>query len=401
MIAALDWTLAVAAALLLVPALVLLAECLLARHPRARGCRLERSAHRPRTAVLVPARDEEPVIGATLALLKAELAERDRLLVVADGCSDRTAEVARAAGAEVVERDDPSRPGKGHALAFGLEHLAQDPPEAVVVVDADCVPRPGSVEVLARHAVGAGAPVQAEYVLLADEPRSPAALSALAFSLKNRVRPAGLRALGLPCPLTGSGMGFPFELLRQAPVGTGRIVEDLHLGLDLALAGVPPRSCPEAAISGLLPGRDSARRSQRRRWEHGSLEAAMARVPSLAAAGLRRGRLDLLAVALDLCVPPLALLVALLAAAGLAGGLVRLLGGYGLALVPAVTGLLAVIGAVAIGLGEASRGVASPAVLLSAPRYVLDKLPLYLDLVRRGPEKRWIRTDRGRDAAAT
>src|SRR5579863_7161384 len=64
---------------------------------------------RPPVAVLVPAHNESVGVLPTLANLQDQLCPHDRLLVVADNCSDDTAAVARAAGAEVIERNDPTR----------------------------------------------------------------------------------------------------------------------------------------------------------------------------------------------------------------------------------------------------------------------------------------------------
>lgn len=58
--------------------------------------------------------------------------------MVADNCTDDTARLASAAGAEVIERHDALLRGKGYALDFGVRHLAQQPPDVVIVVDADC-----------------------------------------------------------------------------------------------------------------------------------------------------------------------------------------------------------------------------------------------------------------------
>jgi glycosyltransferase involved in cell wall biosynthesis len=59
-----------------------------------------------------------------------------RWLVVADGCEDATAALARAAGAEVIE--NPTRQGKASALSMGWKHLLQDPHiEAVLMLDGD------------------------------------------------------------------------------------------------------------------------------------------------------------------------------------------------------------------------------------------------------------------------
>ena len=93
---------------------------------------------RHRVAVLVPAHDESSGLLPTLADIKAQMRIGDRLVVVADNCSDDTAAVAAAAGAEVVERNDPARRGKGYALARGLDYLWMDAPDIVIVIDADC-----------------------------------------------------------------------------------------------------------------------------------------------------------------------------------------------------------------------------------------------------------------------
>src|SRR4051812_30963422 len=97
---------------------------------------------RPSIAVLVPAHDEHDTISSSITALLGQLHRGDRLLVVADNCSDDTAALARQAGAEVIERHDLVRRGKGFALDFGVEHLARDPREIVVIVDADVKPAP-------------------------------------------------------------------------------------------------------------------------------------------------------------------------------------------------------------------------------------------------------------------
>ncbi|HXM34723.1 MAG TPA: glycosyltransferase, partial [Pyrinomonadaceae bacterium] len=77
-------------------------------------------------AVLVPAHNESAGLLPTITDIKRQLFAGDRLLVVADNCTDDTAAIAAARGAEVIERNDPSRRGKGYALDFGVRHLCQD-----------------------------------------------------------------------------------------------------------------------------------------------------------------------------------------------------------------------------------------------------------------------------------
>src|SRR5262245_14609754 len=93
---------------------------------------------RPRIAVLVPAHNESTGLLPTLADIKAQMRTSDRLVVVGANCSDVIAAGAAAAGAEVAARNDPDRKGKGYALAWGLRHLGVDPPDSVIMLDADC-----------------------------------------------------------------------------------------------------------------------------------------------------------------------------------------------------------------------------------------------------------------------
>ena len=93
---------------------------------------------RVRVTVLVPAHNEEAVLGLTLESLAAQSRPPDRVLVVADNCTDRTVEVARAHGIEVVETVDNTEKKAGalnQALAgFLPEATAAD---VVLVMDAD------------------------------------------------------------------------------------------------------------------------------------------------------------------------------------------------------------------------------------------------------------------------
>ncbi|MFQ5912215.1 MAG: glycosyltransferase family 2 protein [Nitrospinota bacterium] len=385
--------LVVVASALFVPALVLFIECFMALLP-GRASASVSEAPRPSIAVLVPAHNEERTVEATLRCLAPQLAPGDRLIVIADNCTDRTAEVSRGAGAVVIERRDPHRRGKGHALNYGLQFLARNPPEVVVIVDADNMVSPDAVGQIACRAMALGRPVQPRS--LSAPPSNPDSLtivSAFAFTVKNVARPSGLHRLGLPCGLMGGGMAFPWSVMEKASFAGGNLVEDLQLGVDLALAGNPPVFFFEAAFTDLLPRRRNAALSQRRRWEHGHLATLIIQGPRLLVGALRQRRLGLLALGLDLLVPPLSLLVIVgtlaLCAAVLAGAL-------GASWIPA--GLLALGGglvgaAIAGAWAKFGRTRYPVTALLAGPLYALWKLPLYWGfLVRR--ERTWVRAER-------
>lgn len=344
--------------------------------------------------VLIPAHNEEAMIEKTVETVRGELAPEDRVLVIADNCDDHTARLAEAAGAQVVERRDPDNRGKGHALAHGVKVMTDSPPEVVVVLDADCVPEPGSVQALARHAVDRAAPIQG--VNTGRLPASPTPLdsvSTLAFLLKNLVRPRGLSRLGLPCLLTGTGMAFPWEIIRSARLATSSIVEDLELGLDLAIHGHAPRFTEDARVWSDLPSGRTAARIQRRRWEHGHLGTIVNRAPKLLLTGVVRGRPRLIVLALELAVPPLSLLTLLLLGVGLADLVYWRVTAGGTPLVLTTIGLTVLGGSVGIAWLRFGRTLVSARSLIFAPVYALSKVGLYLGFAR-GREQSWRRTPR-------
>jgi glycosyltransferase involved in cell wall biosynthesis len=377
------------------PALLLLLQVLLAW----RGARADRQADAPppfagRLAVLMPAHDEAQGIATTIAALRPQLLAQDRLLVVADNCGDDTAQRAREAGATVVERRDAQHRGKGYALAFGMTQLAGDPPDVVILVDADCLVQPGALQRLAAQAQQHQCPIQAHYRM--DAPSGAGLMtrvSALAWRVKTLVRPLGWRTLGLPCPLMGSGMAFPWALLVRFELGSAHLVEDLQLGLDLTRAGAAPRFEPTSEVRSTLPASARGSRTQRTRWEHGHLGVLLHTAPRLLgqAVGERSGAL--LAVAADLVVPPLALLALLLAAASSVSLGAWLLLGWTAPFVLALVACASFATAVLIAWARFGRDTLSARDLASAPLYVLWKIPVYLGFVLHR-QRAWVRTER-------
>lgn len=383
---------ATAAAILWIPALIFFVECfaslfLPGGEPVARPEGVS-------AVVLIPAHDEKEGVGPTVTGVWSQLAVGDRVLVIADNCTDETADRARAAGAEVIERSDADRRGKGYALAFGIDHLDPTPPDVVIVVDADCRLTPGSVDALLERATRNQRPVQADYVFQPSG-RSPlSVISALATLVRNRVRPRGLRRLGQPCHLTGTGMAFPWEVIRAAPELGDNIVEDLAMGIELAILGHEPLLCIEAGTRSELPAGRRAAIQQRRRWEHGHIATLLEHGPRLLREGIVRGRPGLIAMGADIIVPPLALLVDLLV---LVLGLAGLLAFFGGPTFPAwIAGIaFALVGlGVALGWVRYGRKAVPFRYLLLVPLYVLWKIPLYLSFFFGRREQQWRRTER-------
>jgi cellulose synthase/poly-beta-1,6-N-acetylglucosamine synthase-like glycosyltransferase len=377
------------------PALVLLVQII-----AARGARVPRLDEPPsatprlRIAVLIPAHNERAGIAETLASITPQLRSGDRLLVVADNCNDDTAAIAAACGAEVTERHDTQLRGKGYALDHGVRTLAADAPQIVVMMDADCIAEPGCVEALVRSCAATGRPAQALYLMRAPVGSSLKLRAAeFAWRVKNHVRPLGLWQLGGPCQLMGTGMAFEWASIRSAPLASGHIVEDMLLGVDLALAGRPPRFVPQARVTSRFPDTEAGAASQRKRWEHGHLATLLGVGPRLLVAGVMRGRPSVAALALDLMVPPLALLLLTLLALTAMNLVVRIALGWSAPALLSFLALTAVVGAILLSWLRFGRDLLSATELCSAPLYLLRKLPIYTAfLVRRQAD--WVRAKR-------
>lgn len=345
-------------------------------------------------AVIVPAHDEAMIIEATIAALKDALPPRCRLLVVADNCSDKTAALARSAGASVVERRSETGRGKGFALAAARDALRVDPPEVVMVIDADCRIDRNSLSVLIEAAVQSNRPVQSTNLLMPDLGASPLIqLSTFAFFLKNVIRQRGLQRLGGPAHLTGTGMAFPWSVFDRAALASANVVEDLTLGLGLAGRGLPPLFVPQAIVSSPAAAKGGTL-IQRERWEGGHFSTIIRSVPGLFGEALRKRDWATFVAALDLSVPPLAMLALFNLAAVAIVLLALFFGGSPLPLMLLVAVLAAALAAVMLAWGKEGRRFASAAAWARVPFYILWKVPMYLRLARKGAPKDWLRTGR-------
>jgi cellulose synthase/poly-beta-1,6-N-acetylglucosamine synthase-like glycosyltransferase len=354
------------------------------------------SSSAPRNAVIVvPAHDEEAVVGATLAALTEAAAHQARILLVADNCADRTAEIGRTFAVTVIERRDPEKRGKGFALDFAREALRNRPPDVVVVIDADCSIDTASLRELIGQCAASGRPCQARYVQVPANTSAPnVQLSAFAFFVRNVIRQRGLERLGGRAHLVGTGMAFPWILFDKAALASDNIVEDLELGLEFAEKGTPPMLVDGALVrSDVATSRNTL--VQRRRWEGGYLDSARRWGPRVLGGGVRRADLPALWSAISLFVPPFALLLLIDFCLLLAVGAVTAATRAGEFPIIMLGGSIAfaALGLVLAWTVGGSQFVRLKA-LVQAPLYIMWKIPLYLGLARHGAPKQWVRTER-------
>ena len=382
--------------ILLLPITVLFIECVAALLPIKKLAKKKTVKNDicPTVTVLIAAHNEEAVIGKTVATISPQLSDRDKLIVIADNCSDLTASIARKFNATVLERKNSQEKGKGFALDYGLQSIQNDPSDVVVILDADCHIEPNYIESVAKMAMATQRPVQPINLLYrADKTDLKSAISEFAFVVKNLVRPKGLARLNLPCMVT-MGTAFPWSIINKVSLASDNLVEDMQFGIDLAIAGNPPLFCSDTKVTGVLPLRNRAATTQRTRWEHGHLSTLKTQVPRLIIESWKQKRMDLLTIASDLSVPPLSFLVILWAIVAMTGLMVTLaerqLNAAMCAI--AIEGLLLLM-SILLAWAKFGRKIIPLKSLVSIPLYVLWKVPIYFQFLVK-PEQRWVRTER-------
>jgi cellulose synthase/poly-beta-1,6-N-acetylglucosamine synthase-like glycosyltransferase len=294
----------------------------------------------------------------------------------------------------VIERKDTDRRGKGHALAFAVAHLASDPPDVLVVLDADCRMDSESLKALVS-AAGFGNPVQSVNLLQPDKTGPPLVqISTFAFMLKNLVRQRGLQRLAGRVHLTGTGMAMPYALFRASGKVRSSIVEDLVQGLELAEAGHHPVLVADATVwSGASTQQGTL--TQRRRWEGGFITTSLRQAPRLILKSVARGDLKSAIAGFDLMVPPLALFALLNVAVLFVAILFTMATKADWWPVLTQLGLLLfALSAIFLVWLREGRQFISLGVLARLPLYAIWKLPMYLGLVKRGAPGEWLRTGR-------
>jgi glycosyltransferase involved in cell wall biosynthesis len=350
---------------------------------------------------VVPAHNESNGIADTVASLLSVDYPRElfEVVVVADNCTDDTAERARAAGATVMERNDLEKRGKGYALDHAF---SATPPEvdAVVVIDADTLVSPNLLHAFAARRERGAVAMQADYAVRNPNAGWRTRLVAVAFGAFHIVRSRARERLELSCGLRGNGMCFAVSLLGEVPHRAYSVVEDVEYGLRLGEAGHRVWYTDEAHVYGEMVTTSAAANTQRRRWEEGRKALVRENAWRLLRKGLQKPDRVLLDLAVDLLIPPLSTVVVGLGAGLTAGvGVVVGLGAPGVAASAFATGLGAVGAYVLRGWSVSGTGARGLADLGLSPFYVAWKLALRFKKPPRATSE-WVRTQReaGSDA---
>ena len=345
--------------------------------------------------VLIPAHNEEDGIVNTI---KGVLAcdypiNRLKIFVIADNCTDRTAERARNAGALVFERFDSINRGKGQALDWFLKNSLEmyRNSDIITIIDADVSPDKNYLrEISASLSNPKIRIVQAFNSVSNPEDGWRPALSDAAFNIFCHLRMAGSVRLAGTAVLKGNGMAFKTELLKKYGWPCHSVVEDMEFTLHLLVDGITVSYNPDAVIRSEMVTSGKNATSQRSRWEGGRFMLVRKMTLPLLKLFAATGQPRYLYALAELATPPLSLLVMLFSLA--TAGALMLLDGAWLMLASSFW-LILVFYVIS---GQIQRGapLSTWLYLAAAPLYILWKIPIYVGMILKKKSSTWIRTER-------
>lgn len=242
----------------------------------AKPKKTEAAAPHRRIAVLIAARNEEAVIGQLLDSVRAQNYPSELLdaYVVADNCTDATAVIARAHGAEVFARQDTRHVGKGYALQFLLDRIRERRHyDAYLVLDADNILDPNFVrEITAVHDQGYGVVTCYRNSKNYGDNWISAGY-ALWFLREARYLNGARMAAGSSCAVSGTGFLFSDEVLRKC--GGWHfflLTEDIEFTIDNVVRDVKIGYARNAVLYDEQPTLFRQSWRQRMRWSKGYLQ---------------------------------------------------------------------------------------------------------------------------------
>ena len=228
-----------------------------------------------RFAVLISARNESVVIGDLLESIRSQTYPQELIhtFVIADNCTDDTAEIARRHGATVYTRFNDELVGKGYALHELLGHIREDCPEAFdgyFVFDADNILRPDYIERM-NETFSSGYEITTSYRNSKNYGANwISAGYALWFLRESQYLNRARMKIGSSCAVSGTGFlfshrvmeendGWPFYLL----------VEDIQFSVCSILRGYKIGYCEQAELFDEQPVTFAQSWRQRSRWAKG------------------------------------------------------------------------------------------------------------------------------------
>lgn len=275
-------------------------------------------------AVVIPAHNEERLLLDTLRSCDALQYPTDKftVYVIADNCTDNTAEIARQHGSTCLPRNDATLLGKGHALAFAFEQIPAEVYDAVVVLDADCRIAPNALTSFNACLIQGQKVLQAK-CLAANPDDSPISYAlAVGCLIENCLFYIPKSRLGLGVLLRGTGFALHKSVIGTFKWNAHSIAEDIEYSITLTRARLRIRYVADTAVYSVFPASPDQLIVQRTRWAGGNITGGRSKAVSLMAEGIRAGNIPLIDVGFTLLVLSRPLVLFLIFTAAVLAGFV-------------------------------------------------------------------------------
>lgn len=277
-----------------------------------------------RYAILISARNEEKVIANLIKSIKLQNYPSNLIdvYVVADNCTDNTASVAKSAGANVIERFNTEKIGKGHALNFLVHHIwdtvGQGVYKGYIIFDADNLLEPNFVHEM-NKAVASGYRLITSYINAKNFSKNWISACSGTWHMRTSVQFNRARMmLGISNTMIGTGIFVDESIvIEDGGFISKTLTEDIELSYRWIAKGEKIGFCNDAIFYDEQPTSFKSSFHQRVRWFKGSLSNYLLHGPKLLAGCFKKRALSCLDVLL--LVIPFALIT--IAAIGLNVGI--------------------------------------------------------------------------------
>lgn len=349
-------------------------------------------------AIVVPAHNEEKIIAKTIYSLSGLIYPKKNydVFVIADNCTDNTAKLARSLGANVLERFNKKKKGKGYALRWAFDKLLEEKEyDAVIVVDADSLISGNYLEVMNYYLENNSRVIQSSDLVLPQPENWSIESTRIGFMLYNYVKPLGRKVLNLNMGLRGNGMCFRSDVLKEVPWQAWSLTEDVEYGLILLLNGIRIDFAPEATVLAQMPVEPKNAESQRSRWEIGRFQIIHKYTFKFLFLAIKKRSASFFDVFVDLVTPPFVNMMLLVVVLFFTAMLLWSMGFVSL-IHFVMWGILVAVGVaylfIGLYVGGADKNLYKS--LMHLPVYIYWKLKVYGRVLKKGKESKWIKTER-------
>ncbi len=238
---------------------------------------------------VIPAHNEEIVVGNLIASLQKQNYPKDLydIYVIADNCTDNTAEVARKAGAIVYERFDEEHKTKGYALDWFLKQKIEEnaPYDAFCIFDADNIVDVNFLKNMNKKLCQGEEVVQGYRDIKNPTDSWVSAGYAIFYWTMNRFYHLARYNLGLSPLINGTGFMVKFDLVKPTNgFDTVTLTEDIEFSLKTIISGKKLGWATDAIVYDEQPVGFKQSWSQRSRWTVGHIQCLKEYTKPLAAA---------------------------------------------------------------------------------------------------------------------